>query len=267
MIINVEEQNVIWFPGGEPHVKLAENVVRELEIYKSATLYARISNFNDLGALLAVTDAVRRIVGQYGIDLIIPYFPGARQDRVSNPGEALTVKMYADVINLQGYGAVSIIDPHSDVTPALINDVKVYNNHSFIEACRSDSIQWDYLISPDQGATKKIYPLATELQLPVVECSKKRDTKTGKLSGFAVNYGDLEGKTCVVVDDICDGGATFLGLADELKKHNAGKLILCVTHGIFSKGTEKLFEKYDEIHSTDSFRSLSNSGVNIHEVF
>jgi ribose-phosphate pyrophosphokinase len=83
--------------------------------------------------------------------------------------------------------------------------------------------------------------------------------KTGKLSGFKVFADDLKGKTCVIVDDICDGGGTFLGLAKELKDKSCGKLILIVTHGIFSKGLEKLTEVFDEVFSTNSFSDFENT--------
>ena len=82
---------------------------------------------------------------------------------------------------------------------------------------------------------------------------KIRDVKTRKLSGFKVYADDLQGRDCLVVDDICDGGGTFLGLAKELKAKNAGKLYLAVSHGIFSRGVERLLEHYDGVFSTNSF--------------
>ena len=97
--------------------------------------------------------------------------------------------------------------------------------------------------------------------MPVVECGKSRDVKTGKLSRFKVYEEDLEGKTCLVVDDICDGGGTFLGLAKELKKKNAGDLILVVSHGIFSRGFEELLSLYTEIFTTDSFSTVHHENV------
>ena len=83
-----------------------------------------------------------------------------------------------------------------------------------------------------------------------------RDVKTGKLSGFKVYSDDLEGQDCIIVDDICDAGGTFMGLATELKKKNAGKLFLAVSHGIFSKGLDNLTQYFDTIFTTDSFNTL-----------
>lgn len=135
------------------------------------------------------------------------------------------------------------------------------SNHSFVQKALENTKDY-LLISPDGGALKKVYKLAQFLGgQPVIECSKMRDVKTGQLSGFKVFADDLAGKTCVIVDDICDGGGTFLGLAKELKAKNVGKLILVVTHGIFSKGLEELTTVFDEIYCTDSFKEIENDGL------
>jgi len=65
----------------------------------------------------------------------------------------------------------------------------------------------------------------------------------------------------LIVDDICDGGGTFLGLAKELKSKNAGKLYLAISHGIFSKGFESLAKDFQKIFTTDSFKTIENKAV------
>ncbi|MAX71916.1 MAG: hypothetical protein CMC76_12600 [Flavobacteriaceae bacterium] len=82
------------------------------------------------------------------------------------------------------------------------------------------------------------------------------------MEGFRVYEDDLQGKDCLIVDDICDGGGTFIGLAKELKKHNAGNLYLAVSHGIFSKGLEELNQYFTKIFTTDSFKTV-NEGVEL----
>ncbi len=242
------------FKGGEPHIKILEELMSEDEV----TITIRIRSFNDVGMLLIATDALRRMEVE-NIHLVLPYFPAARQDRVMVVGESLSVKVYADIINAQNYKSITILDAHSEVAPALLNRVENISNHNFVTACLQN--EKDYvLISPDGGALKKIYKLSQFLNgVPVVECSKIRDVKTGRLSGFKVYAEDLEGKTCVIVDDICDGGGTFLGLAKELKEKKCGKLMLIVTHGIFSKGLGKLTEIFDEVFSTNSFSDFENT--------
>ena len=88
----------------------------------------------------------------------------------------------------------------------------------------------------------------------VVECMKERDVKTGALTSFKTMTGDLSGQTCFIVDDICDGGGTFAGTAKMLKEKGAEKVILIVSHGIFSKGP--VIEFVDEVFTTDSFKTV-----------
>ena len=254
------------FNGGEPHIKIKTELgvsPKNLLSNKKSDevlITTRIQSFNDLGFLLVANDALRRM-GVEKVSLLLPYFPAARQDRFMVQGEALTVKVYADIINAASFEQVIILDPHSEVTPALLNNVTVVSNHQFVK--KALATETDYLlISPDGGALKKVYKLAQHLDgQPVIECNKMRDIKTGQLSGFKVFADDLAGKTCVIVDDICDGGGTFLGLAKALKAKNAGKLILVVTHGIFSKGFEELSAIFSKIYVTDAFKNVAHPAV------
>lgn len=244
------------FNGGEPHIKILEN----LEGGKQITITTRIQHFNDLGLLLIAVDALKRMGIQY-LNLVLPYFPAARQDRVMVVGESLSVKVYADIINAQNFQKITVLDPHSEVTPALLNNVQVVSNHAFVSQCLQH--EKDYiLVSPDGGALKKVYALSQYLGgKTVVECSKKRNVQTGELSGFTVYEEDLKNQTCVIVDDICDGGGTFLGLATELKKKNCGRLILIISHGIFSKGLVDLMTSFDKIYSSNSFKEVDDNKI------
>lgn len=245
------------FNGGEPHIRIGEFDNRE-----SVIVTQRLNSFNVLGFLCIAVDALKRM-GVKQIHLYIPYFPAARQDRVMVEGESLTVKVYADIINGLRVDEITIFDPHSDVTPALIENCTVINNHRFIKMVLQEIPSDTILISPDAGASKKIFKLATSLQIKdVLECGKKRDVVTGSLSGFSVPIENIEQRPCLIVDDICDGGGTFLGLGNELKKKNAGDLFLAVSHGIFSKGFEELSDIYKQIFTTDSIRTINNNSVN-----
>lgn len=244
------------FYGGEPHIKIEPG----FDVNQTVTITHRLDSFNRLGEICVAVDALKRM-GVQKINLFIPYFPGARQDRIMIPGEPLTVKVYADIINAMGFAEVTVYDPHSEVAPALINNCKIVQNYGFIAEV-IETIGADVkLISPDGGALKKIYKVSEYLGgRGVVECSKSRDVKTGRLSGFKVYEDDLAGADCLIVDDICDGGGTFAGLAEELKRKNAGKLYLAVSHGIFSKGFE-MFGDFEMIFTTNSFSDIENDKV------
>jgi len=245
------------FSGGEPHIKIKPFDTTEL-----VTITHRIRSFNDFGMICIAVDALRRM-GIEKIALFIPYFPAARQDRLMIEGEPLTVKVYADMINQLQLTKVTIFDPHSEVTPALLNHCETISNHAFIAKVCDEIGSEVKLISPDGGALKKIYKVSAHLGgMEVVECSKSRDVKTGQLTGFKVYADDLEAKDCLIVDDICDGGGTFIGLAEELKKKNAGKLYLAVSHGIFSKGFDEL-NVFEKIFTTNSFRDIDDEKVSV----
>lgn len=245
------------FSGGEPHIKITEDLANVNKV----TITHRIRSFNDIGFILLAVNALRNQFVEK-INLFIPYFPAARQDRLMVKGEPLSVKVYAELINNMNLNKVTIYDPHSEVAPALLNNCEVIENYSFIKNITESLANDLFLVSPDSGALKKIYKVAAYLQnYEVVEGSKSRDVKTGKLSGFKVYADDLQGKDCLIVDDICDGGGTFLGLAKELKAKNAGKLFLAVSHGIFNKGFEELSKVYDKVFTTDSFRNIENELV------
>lgn len=248
------DYNFFTFSGGEPHIK----IISKLENVVEVTITHRIQSFNDMGTLLLATNALKSM-GIIKLHMVLPYFPAARQDRLMVSGEPLSVKVYTDIINAQNFESVTVFDPHSEVTPALLNNCKVIDNHTFIEQIIQQLSDDLLLISPDGGALKKIYKVAAYLQnYEVIECSKSRNVKTGQLTGFKVYADDLQGKDCLIVDDICDGGGTFLGLAKELKAKNAGNLYLAVSHGIFSKGFDELEKYFTKIFTTDSFKTIEH---------
>ena len=246
------------FSGGEPHIR----IISEVPAGTAVTITHRLNSFEAFGMLCLAVDALQRMDAVIS-KLIIPYFPAARQDRVMVPGESLSVKVYADIINRMGIQKVLVFDPHSEVTPALLDRVTAVPNHAFIAKVLEQINTSVQLVAPDGGALKKIYKLSEYLGgINVVECSKRRDVKTGKLSGFEVfAEEDLKGKDFLVVDDICDGGGTFLGLAQQLRKHHVGKLYLAVSHGIFSQGVDELAKYYEQIFTTDSFRNIEHGQV------
>lgn len=250
----IEFQSFI-FSGGEPHIKINP----DFDIQTEILITHRLNSFNDLGLLCLAVDALKRMDAKIG-NLLIPYFPSARQDRVMVKGEPLSVKVYADIINNLGFKKILILDAHSEVTPALVNNCYAISNHNFIKQVIEKIGLNVKLISPDGGALKKIYKVSEFLGgIEVVECSKSRDVKTSKLTGFKVYTDDLAGQDCLIVDDICDAGGTFIGLANELKKKNAGNLYLAVTHGIFSKGFDELQKCFTHIFTTNSIKELSDN--------
>lgn len=246
------------FNGGELNVQLPE----QIGYYDRVEIIANIADAEGIMTLALINDAIKRLVptqriGTTEVVLYLGYVPYARQDRVCNAGEALAIKIFCDMINAMEFGEVVILDPHSDVTPALLDrcivktQIDIIANSILVkDLCAGHRT----LVAPDAGATKKVDALAEYFGgLDVVQGFKKRNTATGKLTGFGY-LGNVEGQDLLIVDDICDGGGTFLGLAAKLREGGAATVSLYVSHGIFSNGIEVLLDGgIDKLYSTNSF--------------
>lgn len=254
--------NMFKFPGGEQHIKLQTENIDYASIDKVIITH-RIRTGDDLVQIMIAKDACESM-GIKFFNLIIPYTPYARQDRVAVKGESFTLKVFANIINSMGFEYVYIVDAHSDVAPALIDRCINLSNLEHVQRAvknilKSREFSKLYLVAPDYGASKKIHKLAANIPevRGVIQCEKSRDVHTGSLSGFKAHIPeDAHNYPMLVVDDICDGGGSFIGLADVLK---CTELYLFVTHGIFSKGFVNLWMHYNHIYTTDSYKSLELS--------
>ena len=250
------------YPDNMPLVAFPPTDVNTLRVL------LRPRSMSDSMAGLFFVDAYKERTG-LPVDLILPFVPGARQDRLNDTGDYLfTAKSVAKEINARNFRSVTILDPHSEVTPALIDRCTVVHAHKCFEHLLAPEI-YDAVVSPDAGAEKRAGGVAKKLGVPVLHAWKSRDVKSGQISGFGLEptagSGDAHMRgdpmRVLVVDDICDGGGTFLGLGEIL----AGRGIaadLYVTHGIFSQGTEKLLNTYTNIFCTDSVES-NRPGVEV----
>lgn len=254
------------FPGGELHIteswlQLKDGMCIDGKVFDH--IICRINSSDDFMKLALFTNAYTSL-GYKLPELVLPYIPYARQDRIPNEGEALSIKVFAQLLNSLGYPRVTVLDPHSDVSTALIENVNVIPQsaiwgYELVKLNAEDKLDKFDLISPDAGALKKIYNLQSRLGNRVDNIRigmKHRDVKTGKITGTSVDGSPFR-NTGIVVDDICDGGRTFIELAKVIRK-DYHKLILCVTHGIFSHGLDSLFEFYDEIYTTNSWNTNLN---------
>lgn len=239
----------IQFPAGEMHVRLTGDYN-----IPSVNVEWEFERHDELIELLLYGNALKE-AGYKIRTLCIPYFPCARQDRVAVFGDAFALKVMCDLVNSLCAERVVVYDPHSDVLPALLNNISIlHQEHIFAKyvldlGYPSNTV----LVSPDGGALKKIYKLAALVPCSsVVECSKRRNLNTGEITETLVHEEPtlLDGKNCVIVDDITDGGRTFIEIAKVIRsEHTPKKLVLMTTHGIFSQGISVLEEWFDEIYT------------------
>lgn len=256
-------EKVFKFNGGEMHVVMGDELDAAIQGNLRATMFAVLRSADDIMSLLLFTDAIKRANPMIRMNLIIPYLPYARQDRVCSPGEALSVRVMADVINTMGYDEVIFHDPHSDVGVACVNNGRHHPVEIIMDGfCKEEHgklsvmIKEMTLVAPDAGAMKKVSAVAKffENENPIIQCGKDRDVKTGKITGTTLGTGVYGDKDLLIVDDICDGGMTFIKLAEAFNPFKPKSISLYVTHGIFSKGLEVLFDAgIDNIYTTDSF--------------
>jgi ribose-phosphate pyrophosphokinase len=236
------------FSGGEVHVKLASDIPSG----GAVRIQHRIQSSDDVMRLLLAVDALNGLgVQSDQIDLMIPYFPYARQDRRMVRGEPHSLKVFSQLVNSLGVACVRTVDPHSDVVEALVNNLLVSPHNDAIKAFAATCGEY-VLISPDAGAYKKVSKLGQRLNRDVIVATKERNTTDGTLTGTKI-LGDVAGKNCLIVDDICDGGATFVALGRALKDAGAAEVSLFVTHGIFRNGSEELLVVLDRIGTTNTF--------------
>ncbi len=259
--------SLVTFPDGQPHIKMT--VPPEPDRSEGCRIITRISSPADLLLALFAKNTLT-YEGFEKVELYISYLLAARMDRVMTAGEPFSLKVIAQMINSCDFSKIKIFDPHSEVSTALIDKSYAITNIQFVKDAVEDYrkktasayLQEFCIVSPDAGALKKIYKVAEAMNnMDVVECMKNRDVKTGSLSGFKVFSKTLTGRTCFIIDDICDGGGTFIGVANELRKLGAEKIVLIVSHGIFSKGLS--LENVDEIYCTDSYRNIVEDDAHI----
>ena len=223
----------IQFSAGEPHVDIGPYRIPEMPF----DIVVTKPTMDQLFEAFLLADAIRNVYGQSSeIVLHLAYIPFGRQDRVTSTGTAFSLRVFADILNLQGFAEVRIKDPHSTVAPALIKNCVVEDVVADIQAfINAHGLGDCALVAPDLGAEKRVGEIAKKLGgRRVVQALKKRDPASGQITGYRVIDPVAINEQLLVVDDICDGGATFVALSNAFPE--PVRLSLFVTHGIFARG-------------------------------
>lgn len=186
---------------------------------------------------------------------------GQRSDRRFHKAESFDLKVIAKFINSLCFDQVAILHPHSSVTLALINNSVAISSFQYVKKAY-ELIGNPVLVSPDAGAYKTTHDIAEKLQADLIPSNKVR------INGIPVItiQGNVKDKSCLIVDDLADGGRTFKFLATELKKQGATKVFLYVTHAQFNYGFKELKEVINHIYCTNSYQDIDNDFVTQFEV-
>lgn len=256
------------FPDGQQTIDITNLYITS----PTVEIRSRLNNFKDLELIVCANQALKNL-GIKDIELYVPYFIGGRSDRKFQEGGIHYLKqVIAPIINLQEFSKVTVIDPHSDVLESVLNSFNKRNHFGFIKWALTKIDNKDgaqdriTLVSPDSGAYKKIFDVAKFFKIPnVVTANKVRDVITGNIvkTEVPVTIHDA-GKTFVIIDDICDGGRSFIEISKAIKSitglssmsNEPTKVYLIVTHGIFSNSFLELSRHIDGIYTTNSVRNV-----------
>lgn len=265
--MKLSEFKISSYPDGHKHI------VSDKDLHGDDILTVSIRSFDDL-FLAAQVKAIHPELKR----LNITYMLGARCDRRFSPGESEDIKIVCDFINSMGWQSVLVVKPHSLRTIELLKNAHAYDPtekilRKFQEFHKSISENSIIYVSPDQGASQWINELRVS---PVIQGSKKRDPVNGTVTGVSFvreacwrSFGGPEQSKMVdsldgregcdfcIIDDLCDGGGTFIAIAKEIKlRYPLAKVYLVVTHAIFSKGFQPFEGWIDRIYCTDSFKKF-----------
>ena len=254
---------------GETHqyklTKFPDNSIK-FELKTSGTITKVVTTLrtnDDIVALLLISDVLAR--KGFTPELYITYMMYQQDDRLFDEDESFGLKTISKLINSLCFSKVKIFHPHSDKVE-FIDNLEIISNESVIiqvlyNMHRGRPIDFKGLtwIIPDAGAFKTQFKQIEKWDIEnFVTCMKSRVHTTGEIT-TVVNTDDLQGQDCIIIDDICLGGRTFINIAQELKKKNCGKLYLYVSHGIFNKGLDELYKYFDIIYTTDSICTLEET--------
>lgn len=240
------EKKTFLFSAGEVQVRLPDIKGCERLIIES-----RYPDSQDILEIALIINAAENFSGFSGlVSVFLPYLSYSRQDRVCYPGEANSLETFVSLLATQqsfkSRGRVITWDVHSKKALDAFKSWGIsflnIGAESLIKKF-GNSVDASYVVvSPDAGAVDRANAVASTLGCKtVVYGEKKRDPKDGSIVGTLVkdkngDEPDLSGNKVLIVDDICDGGRTFIELAKVLRNCGAEEVVLYVTHGIFSKG-------------------------------
>lgn len=247
----LKQAKVTHFADGEILCEPIETV-RDKNVYIVQSTCAPVTE--NLFEILVFVDAVRRASARE-INVIIPYFGYARQDRKSKPRQPITSRLVADLLKTAGVHRVITIDLHAPQIQGFFSTL--VDELSAIPLIID--YYWKYrndpntaIVSPDHGGVNRARRVAEKLNLPIIIIDKRR---TGPNVAEVMNViGNVEGKNCIMIDDMIDTAGSCSTGAKVLKEHGAKSVKIACSHGVFSSPAEEriLYGLFDEIVTTNS---------------
>lgn len=248
-LINKERSNIDYsisrFPDGEVQITLGEFSHKE-----EIMILCRITNTEELFILMQVCDILRRHGMRFSIQIY--YLMSMRMDRVMDFNRPLSLSIVCRVLDDLGAVEIGIYCPHS------IEYKKFFRYTDVFEIPSRININWeDYqLVYPDKGSRDRYSNSKPFIFGSRIFGKKSRDSITGKITSIEVeNPENLDTKPLLIKDDLCDGGGTFVGLAEAIRKINPNlELNVLVDHMVNPRGIEKLSKTFNHVWFTNSYK-------------
>lgn len=253
--INRKKINIEHFPDGTQRIN--NLVVNDFLGEEKIEIKWTYESEEELISLIYIVSHLRETiplkVKNIPFILYMPYLPNARMDRTKNISETFTLKYFCQIINSLKFDAVKIFDPHSNVGPALIDNVFVVSPENYIEYAIEDieGVEIDggvkyrgktVIYFPDEGAMKRYKDMHCFKGREIIYGMKEREWSTGQIKGIKIldqdgcDLGDylahsrIEGKVVLMVDDIISYGGTLAYSAYSLKKLGASAIYAYASH-------------------------------------
>ncbi len=242
------------FADMEIHVEVQENVRGEDVFVIQSTAFPANDNLMEL---LITLDALRRGSARR-VTAVIPYFGYARQDRKTGPRTPISAKLVANIITEAGANRVLTIDLHAGQIQGFF-DIPVDNLYAQALFARDIKARFAgrdiMVVSPDVGGVARARAIASRLNCDLAIIDKRRE-RAGVSEVMNV-IGDVEGRSCILVDDIVDSGGSLCNAAEVLLRQGAGSASAYVTHGVLSNGAVARIEAspIEMLTITDSIRA------------
>jgi ribose-phosphate pyrophosphokinase len=241
------------FADMEIFVEIQENVRgADIFVVQSTSFPAN----DHLMELLIIIDALRR-ASAHRITAVLPYFGYARQDRKPGPRAPISAKLVANLITRAGADRVMTLDLHAGQIQGFF-DIPTDNLYASPVMVRDIKERFDLskvmVVSPDVGGVVRARGLAKRIDAPLAIVDKRRE-RPGESEVMNV-IGDVEGRTCILVDDIVDSGGTLVNAADALLEKGATEVYAYLSHGVLSGGavTRATASRLKELVITDSIQ-------------
>lgn len=264
LYLNGKKIEVKKFPNGESLIG-SENLALRSDVNEIRVNFQNDEDITHLIFLKRHLDELR-----LSCKLIIPYMPYSRMDRTEGV-TVFTLKYLCNLINNLNFESVTIFEPHSEVTTALLDRVRVVDmSKTLAETLLRElnvGTEEIYLIYPDAGAAKRY---GKQLNYDkVLTATKERDFKTGYIKSLQINgYAGGKGFKAIIVDDLCSKGGTFMMTASKLKGMGASEIYLAVTHceNTIFQGDLLTSDLITKVYTTNSILSKEHHKIKVYEI-